>query len=357
MLRTLRPTAYPLLAAAIALAATVADAAEVRDRAGMFSAKAVQKAESELSRVEKQSGVPIVIETIDAIPDLPADATSKVKSRAINALAEKRVRDSGDQGIYILLSKKDRVLSNVLIRERLTGALPEATRLKIRDSFVEPFKAGDYDGGLIAAASAIDSALPDSPVAARRGENARRLVPVGGPAAAGRQANGGQQQFGLGTLFLIGGGILGALFLVRLLSGGLGNRGGYPQGMPGPGQGQAPGMGGPGYGPGMGGQGYGAPGYGGRGGGFFSGMLGGLGGAVAGNWLYDQFSGRHSQGQHNDASGYTPMGGDNYGGGDGIVGGNDDGGQGGSWGDSGGGDWGGGGGDWGGGGGDDGGSW
>lgn len=352
MLRTLRPTASPLLAAAIALAATVAGAAEVRDRAGMFSAQAVQKAESQLSRAEKQSGVPIVIETIDAIPDLPADANAKAKGRAINALAEKRDREIGDQGIYILLSKKDRVLSNVLIRERLAGVLPEATRLKIRESFVEPFKAGDYDGGLLAAASAIDSALPDSPVAARRGENARRLVPVGGAAPAGRQG-AGEAQFGLGTLLLIGGGILGVLFVVRLLSGSLGNRGGYPQGMPGPGAG--PGMGGPGYGPGMGGPGYGAPGYGGRGGGFFSGMLGGLGGAIAGNWIYDQFSGRHSQGHHTDASGYTPMGGDNYGG-DGIIGGNDDGGQGGSWGDSGGGDWGGGGGDWGG-GGDDGGSW
>ena len=31
----------------------------------------------------------------------------------------------------------------------------------------------------------------------------------------------------------------------------------------------------------------------GGGGGFFSGLLGGLGGAMAGNWLYDQMSGRH----------------------------------------------------------------
>ena len=37
-----------------------------------------------------------------------------------------------------------------------------------------------------------------------------------------------------------------------------------------------------------------AAGDGGRGGGSFSGMLGGIGGAIAGNWLYDQFSGRHS---------------------------------------------------------------
>lgn len=220
MLRTLRRTAAPLLAAAIALAATVSDAAEVRDRAGMFSAQAVRKAQAELTRVEKQAGVPIVIETIDAIPDLPADATSKTKLRAINALAEKRDREIGDRGIYILLSKKDKVLSNVIIRERLAGVLPEATRLKIRDAFIEPFKAGDYDAGLAAAASTIDAALPDSPVAARPANAPRRLVPVapapGGQVAANRQAQG-DQQFGLGTLFLIGAGILGVLFVIRLL--------------------------------------------------------------------------------------------------------------------------------------------
>ena len=74
-----------------------------------------------------------------------------------------------------------------------------------------------------------------------------------------------------------------------------GGRGAY-----GPGAGQ-PGMG-PGYG---GGPGYGA-GYGGRGGGgFFSSILGGIGGAMAGNWLYDQFSGRHQGGTYADTTGDT----------------------------------------------------
>lgn len=360
MLRTLRRPAATLLAAALALAASVTDAAEVRDRAGMFSPEAARKAESELTRVEKRAGTPIFIETIDAIPGLPADADSRAKLRAINELAQKRGREVDAQGVYILLSGKDKVLSNVLVRERHAAALPEAARRKIRDAFIEPFKAGDYDAGLTSAVAAIDSALPGGPVAARRGDG-RRMVPVApapGGAAAANQRAGGEQQFGLGTLLVIGGGILGVLFIVRLLSGSLGNRGGYPQGMGragmgGPGMG--PGMGGPGMGPGMGGPGM----MGGRGGGFFSGMLGGLGGAMAGNWLYDQFSGRHSSpGHHADASSPPPTDA-GYTGGDGFVGG-DDAGHGASWGDSGGGDWGDSGGDWGGGdwgGGDDGGSW
>src|SRR5262249_60082715 len=79
--------------------------------------------------------------------------------------------------------------------------------------------------------------------------------------------------------------IVGGLFLLRLLGGLFGANRGYG----------APGMmGRPGYGPGYGG-------YGG-GGGFWSSMFGGIGGALAGNWLYDQFSGRHHGGYTDSAS-------------------------------------------------------
>jgi uncharacterized protein len=108
-----------------------------------------------------------------------------------------------------------------------------------------------------------------------------------------------------------------------------------------------------------------------------SSMFGGIGGALAGNWLYDQFSGRHHDSSMGQATNYDPTagagspgetagpdyvtpgdggadwGGDaggDVGGGGGDWGGGDTGG-GGDWGGGGGGDWGGGG------GGDDGGSW
>jgi uncharacterized protein len=98
-----------------------------------------------------------------------------------------------------------------------------------------------------------------------------------------------------------------------------------------------------------------------------SSLFGGLGGAMAGNWLYDQFGRHHSADPTSYAPGAEPAppadagpdwqdagdGGGDWGGGDAGGGG------GGDWGGGGGGDWGGGGGggDWGGGGGGDGGSW
>ena len=80
-----------------------------------------------------------------------------------------------------------------------------------------------------------------------------------------------------------------------------------------------------------------------------SSLFGGIGSALAGNWLYDQFSGRH-HGGYTDQSSYgsdVPVdGGDNWSGGGDVSG------DWGGGGDTGGGDWGGGGGDWGGGGGE-----
>ncbi len=142
------------------------------------------------------------------------------------------------------------------------------------------------------------------------------------------------------SLFLIIGLGLLALFIVIRLLGALfsgGGQAGYGRPM-----GGGPGMGGPGYG----GGGYGG---GGGGGGFMSSMFGGIGGALAGNWLYDQFSGRHNDGGVGQtSSNYDPGVGSESPPDEGFVTPGDGGGD---WG-GGGGDTGGGGGDWGGGGGD-----
>ncbi len=346
--------ALPLVVCA-ALAAPQLGAAEVRDRGGIFTAEAIKKAETVLDRIERRTKVPVVIETIGAIPGLERDASASEKRTAVDELAEKRAREIGYEGVYLLISKADQVFSPMLVGEQLAPLLPREKRREVRDLLNREFKLRRFDEGLIKTAEYLDDALATAPAAVQR----HRAV-AGVPVQRREVVKGGR--FGLGTLLAIGLGIFGVLLLVRVLGGVFGRAGGgYSSpmgmgGMPGPGMGQ-----GPGYGPGYGG-GYGAP----RGG-FFSGMLGGLGGALAGNWLYDQFSGRHGGLGQSDAAAYPaaepPASADR--GGDNFVGGDDDGGQGTSWADpggddaGGGGDWGGGdgGGDWGGGGGGDGGGW
>jgi uncharacterized membrane protein YgcG len=336
-----------VLAISVALAAIVVTtpvpAATIRDSAGMFSPAVVKKLEAELDRLERTTKIPVVIETIDAIPGLDKDAPTSVRRKAIDQLAVKRDKAIRDEGIYLLISKHDKVFSPVLIRERYAALLPVEKRDAIRDALHEEFKQGNYDAGLTRAVETIEQALEKATVV-NRGAKVPGVLP--------RRAEAGQSTMGTFLMILLA--IVAVLVVLRILGGLLSRSGssGYPGQMGGMGM-QRPGMGqGPGY-FGGGGGGYG----GGRGGGFFSSLMGGIGGAVAGNWLYDQFSGRHGNAHSAETYSPDPGAGVPDQGGDAIIGANDDPGGGTSWddggggNDAGGGDWGGGGGDWGGGGG------
>ncbi len=338
------------------IATAPAQASAIRDEAGLFSPQAVAQAQSRLDKLESSTRIPVVIETLKAIPGLTKESSEDERKRTINRLAEQRDKEIHDEGIYVLITQRERLISNVLIRKRLASVLPETKRDAIRDAFIHEFEKKDFDGGLLLAVQTIEGALKG---ATTTGRNAHSAPVVAPGARVGRAGGGGGST--MMTILLIAGGIFVVFMILRVL-GGLFNRSagpGYPNqaagmGMPRPGMGPG---GGPGY--------YGGGGYGGRGGGgFFSGLLGGLGGAMAGNWLYDQMSGRHGGSTTSAGAGYVPddaSAGIPDQGDDAIIGADDDGGRGASWDDGGGadtgggGDWGGGGGDWG--GGDGGGDW
>ena len=111
----------PLVAFA-ALAVPQLGAAEIRDRAGIFGSEAVKKAEAELDRIERRTKIPVVIETIEAIPGLGRDSSASEKRTAIERLAVQRAREIGYEGVYLLISKNDHVFSPVLVQKRFDCA-------------------------------------------------------------------------------------------------------------------------------------------------------------------------------------------------------------------------------------------
>lgn len=374
----IRTTALSLLLLA-GTAFTPAPAAAVRDTAGMFSGGATRQAGATLDRIEREQQVPVLIETIESLRNAttPEDQERWKRekgSRVIELLAERRFRESGNRGVYILLSRSDHLISNVLVNDTLGRRLDASRRKSIRDAFIGPFRRNQFDEGLLAGVTTIERALASAPsaTAAPPGGNSsplpgpgtaapprRRSAPVPVPAPApGPGPNPGPRPQGLGIppLFLMLGLVFLLMFGMRILRGLMGGGARYAGSDLGGGGGK------PGFGPGYPG------GFGGRGGGFWSGMFGGLAGSVLGNWGYDRWARGHSPADytgHGESYGPAshPFGPSDPGG---FVGGDDNGGQGASWdgggggspgdwlggGDSGGGaDWGGGGGDWGGGGG------
>jgi uncharacterized membrane protein YgcG len=202
MLKTRWLLALPLL---LATSITSAQAASVRDSAGMFSPEAVRQSQAKLDRIERESKVPILIETVESLPEA-ANLKPPEKRSLINDVATRRARESG-QGVYLLISKDDHLISNVLTRKQLASRLPSNVRLNIRDAIAADFKKGDFDAGLNHAVDAFGRALAGGPVTGA----------VPGPGGVAGRPRGGTS--GIGTLLMIGLGIVAVMFVLRLLGG------------------------------------------------------------------------------------------------------------------------------------------
>jgi uncharacterized protein len=310
-----------LLAVSLAMAASLlpaaARASTVHDQAGLFKAPTVSQAQAELDRIERETRIPTTIETV---PSLDGENIRDVLNR--------HAREAKASGLYVLIAKKEAKIA-VEPSNRFRSLLPSGRTDAISSAFLGGFKKHDFDTGLLEGVRAIGReaslARADAPPVARpRAAPAQR--PFGAPDRVPARGGGGGG-FGFGALLVIGLLVVGVLVVFRLLGSALG--GGMGRGSGGPGGPGGP-MGRPGYG------------FGGGGGGFMSSLFGGIGGALAGNWIYDQFSGRRGGGGYADNTSSDP-------GAAADTGPDDWGGSGGSVGDWGGGDAGGGG-DWGGGG-------
>lgn len=152
-------TAIPV-ALAVMTATAQGETATIRDQARLFSPAVVDKADAKLKQLERATHIPVVIETIDAIPGLERSSTKAEREEAINALALKRDRQIHDEGLYILISKREHLISNLLVRQRYAALLPLEKRDAIRNAFLSEFqKKQNYDGGLEKAVHTIEQFL------------------------------------------------------------------------------------------------------------------------------------------------------------------------------------------------------
>ena len=119
----------------------------IRDKAGLFAADTIAKANMELERIERGSGVTIIIETIETLKGEPADK-----------VAIQLAQLSGTHGVFVLISRKERKLE-VLVSRQYREGVTEARRKAIREAFFEGFHRQDFNGGLKQGVAAIGDAL------------------------------------------------------------------------------------------------------------------------------------------------------------------------------------------------------
>ena len=248
----------------------------VQDDAGMFSTQAKEKANRDVAEIKTRFRKDLLIETRATAPKLPETIDSK-NAKAIDEFYDKWAKQLFDNdavdGVFVIITQKPaRVQIQLGNETRRLGEFTTEDRSELRKIFMANLKK-DPDGALTSATSFALSVFTK-----HRRSGAQSPAP--GPRDGGRPAPAPEpEQEGVPWVkyILIGLAILIVVWLVmgviRALSG----------------AGRAPG-----YGGGPGGGGYG----GGGGGGFFSSLLGGLFGAAAGMWLYNNMFGGHTSSAH-----------------------------------------------------------
>ncbi len=121
--------------------------AAIRDDAKLFDPWAVRQAKSLLERTEREHRIPILIETIESLP----------QGESIGEASLKRARASGFNGVYVLISKNDHTME---VRD-YKSFLDENRRCAILVAFTSNFKTNGSNAGLVEGAKAIEKAVAE----------------------------------------------------------------------------------------------------------------------------------------------------------------------------------------------------
>jgi uncharacterized protein len=245
------------MVATLALPAVARDF--VQDQAGMFSPATVAQLNSRISNFNAQTGKEIVVLTT------PSLGGATLQDAANSAFSQQNVN-----GVLIFIARDDR--RDIIVPDR-AGAqagwfTPDVLR-SIRTAMEGQFRSENYDAGVTGAVDAVLNIYRAHLGSLRQGGASGAALPV----QQGAQSGG--MHISMFWWIIIA--IVGFLILRSILRAMAAPR--YYGGAPGVPPGGVP-PSGPGYGPG-----YGYGGFGG-GGSFWSGLLGGLGGAWLGNELF-----------------------------------------------------------------------
>ncbi len=119
----------------------------IRDAAGLFSAEAVAAAREALRNIETKTGAATMIAT-----------TETLKGASIENEAELLAKESGIEGIFILISKAERKIQ-VLVSKKFLTEMMKRQRDLIRTHFTAGFRHGNFDEGLKSGVAEIAESL------------------------------------------------------------------------------------------------------------------------------------------------------------------------------------------------------
>jgi uncharacterized membrane protein YgcG len=263
------PLTRSLLGVAALLLSTSLARAEfggLRDNGAFFSESAKAEASRNIGEIGKRFKKDLVIETFQETPDALKPGVEKQDRATVNRLFEQwamqQARQQKVNGIYVLITKVPAHLQVVVGNETQTRAFTLQDRDALVATMLARLRNKQNDEALLAGVNFVAATMKSHAIA-RSGNAAPKKSEA---------ANAESSPWGWVLAAVLGAvaawvvvGIIRSIFRAG------GNAGGAAA----------------------------APAAGG--GGFFSSLLGGMFGAAAGMWLYDQFSGHHDSGLGSDA--------------------------------------------------------
>lgn len=277
------------------LVPAVIRAAEISDGGEFFSAEVITAANQSIRDLEQKSGHEVRIETFATVPANKAEAVEKMDAKQRGEFFSKWVHDRAEatqsRGILVLICREPSHLNLWAGRPIQQAGFGAAQAKTVKEIMLIHLKAKEYDKALIEGVAQLSTTFGElshakakastTTPATHEPKHGGHVDPTSPNHTPAHQTpvHVPQQSNWTGVmvvLMFVVGGIFVVSLIGRLFGGGRNS-----------------GMGG--YGPG----GYG----GGGGGGFMSGLTGGIFGAMAGNWMYDQFSGRHASGGESHPTG------------------------------------------------------
>jgi len=163
-----------LVAMAAALAAAVGAAAlevpylggRVNDLAGLLSDGSVSQLSAQLEALERETGAQVAVLTV---PSLEGDPIEDFSMRVVETW--KLGGERADNGVLVLIARDERLV-RIEVGYGLEGALTDVESGRIISGLMTPrFRAGDFDGGVGAAAGAIAAKIRGEPVALPEGRS------------------------------------------------------------------------------------------------------------------------------------------------------------------------------------------
>lgn len=176
--RRLSLRSFPLVLLAVIGVAAAPAAATVNDQAAMFSASALQSADTTLQQIQQTYGIPVLIEAYKEIPsDRKSEYSPAKRDEFFTKWTQERFAAGGSQGVYVLICRNPGTI-RIVTAAAAASAMGGDHSGEFREILLKDFKSKKFDQGLTEMVAKVEiTARSGAPATAAPGQTPQNQMP------------------------------------------------------------------------------------------------------------------------------------------------------------------------------------